>query len=605
MRPLLCLLTILIFCECTFAQKLVADWTFHPNYTLYRNAANYPGNKIDPPKSRFEIFKTVGDPIHYFQQKPTDRLINFMESEEIPDGPFSVELWLINHVNLPVGAMICARNQKNIPWLMGYFGKEVSFSMTDVKGKQHLIKGKVEKAWKKYWVHLVGTWDGEKMTLYLNGKKLGENPQVGVWKKEEGTELELAGYFEKEPYMINSNLVKAGRIYEGAMGPKEINKRFAFLQSQVENGFLFPDTLHFNAGPYLHLATQHTINILWETNQLTKAKVRYGRTLPLDQVEELEEAAYIQEIQLKDLAPATPYYYEIEVENLNGQKMSSGILTFGTAGREDEPISFCLIGDTESRPQINNRLGEMIWEERPNFILHLGDITDGGKKPHKFEWNYEYFTGIIPVASRIPVFPVPGNGEGDLYWYKKYHKLPGNEAYYTFSYGNADFFMLNSNAANELKNGGAQYEWLKKELASSEAEWKFIAHHHCPISSDENDFGNTWAGEESTKGDPRFDALRALYEKEGVDVVFFGHVHAFERTYPMKGGKVDDQNGVVYIKSGGAGGHLEDFVPTHNSFTQKNQRGHHYCKVDIFKNHFVFRMYDIEGRLKDYVEWKK
>ena len=57
--------------------------------------------------------------------------------------------------------------------------------------------------------------------------------------------------------------------------------------------------------------------------------------------------------------------------------------------------------------------------------------------------------------------------------------------------------------------------------------------------------------------------------------------------------------------SGGAGGHLEDFAPTHNTFSSKIQRGNHYCKVDVFNNTFLLKMYDIEGRLKDFFELKK
>ncbi len=608
LRPLLLSLCLISLFSVLSAQQLVGDWTFHPNYTLFRNAENYPGHKIDPPKSRFELFKTLGPPLYFHEQHPTQRLTNFLANENIPRKAFSVELWLLNHVNMPVGATICLRQPKlgeQVPWLLGYYQDEVAFHVSNQKGEQETIRVKVKQGWKKYWGHLVATFDGNDLRLYLNGELLESATLSGPPAIDDESQIELAGYFSHEPYMEISNLVKSCRLHAGAIQLDEIQARFQALQAQVEQGALFPDTLHFNAGPYLHYATQESINILWETDQMTTATVAYGTTLPLQQEKRIEQAAYIQEITLDNLQVGTPYYYEIRVEAADGQQMSSGLLTFGTAGQENDPFSFCILGDTESRPHINHRLGEMIWEERPNFILHLGDITDGGKAPHKFEWNYEYFTGIVPVASRIPVFPVPGNGEGDLYWYERYHRLPSPEAYYTFRYGAAEFFMLNTNASAELVKGGKQYEWLKQQLAASQAKWKFVAHHHCPVSSDENDFGDTWKGATSTNGDPKFDDLKALYENAQVDIVFFGHVHSYERTYPLKDGIVDAENGVIYLKSGGAGGNLEDFAPTHNAYSGKIQRGHHFCKVDLFDDQLTLKMYNLEGMLKDVFELKK
>lgn len=589
------------------AQEMVGDWRFHPNYTLNRNAANYPGHKIDPPKSRFELFKTLGRPIHFYDQVPSQRITDFLDSQRLPRDKFTVEFWMLNHVNTPVGAMMNLRHKKsNIPhpWMLGYYRDEISFHLS-TQNESKTLRAKIQKGWKRYWGHLVASFDGKEMRLFFNGELMASASIDGGLDVDDESNIELSGYFTDEPFMEISNLLKAARLYDYALPPEQIEERFLELQMEVESGALFPDIMHFNAGPYLHYSTQNSINMVWETNVPSTAVIRYGTTMQMDVQKEIRRASTIHEITLDDLDAASLYYYEIECIGPDGRSMKSGPLTFKTASRTNDPFSFCIIGDTESRPQINHQLGEMIWEERPNFILHLGDITDGGKKPHKFEWNYEYFTGIVPVASRLPVFPVAGNGEGDLYWYKKYHKLPDTEAYYSFEYGNAEFFMLNTNADEELQKGGVQYKWLKEKLKKSKARWKFVAHHHCPVSSDENDFGNTWKGEKSTSGDPRFDDIKTVYEEGGVDIVFFGHVHAYERTHPMKNGMVDKKNGVVYLQSGGGGGNLEDFVPGYNVYSTKVQRGHHFCKVDIFENEFTLKMFDIEGRLKDVFEVKK
>lgn len=609
------LIFVLVLLSCgkadgqTLEEGMIGDWTFHPNYTLPRQAANYPGHKIDPPKSRFQRFKSIGTPLFFNEQAPTERLTDFLATSAFPKTAFSVEMHVLNHVNQKVGALLCARSatlQDQPIWALGYYDDEVSFQLQVAEEEPKVVQSSLQTAWKKYWSHIVASYDGQEMRLFVNGEAVAKlTIDKGEVAYGSAPQLELAGYFSTEPYMQLANLVKKISLYDYALPDQEIKAKFGALQKQVEAGSLFRDTFHFKAGPYLNYATPNSMNILWETDERATAVVRYGTSLPMDQEVQLNEPAYIQELTVPNLQAATPYYYEIESIRADGKRMSSGVLTFGTAPTEKSAFSFCIIGDTESRPHINHRLGGLIWEERPNFIMHLGDVTDGGKEPHKFEWTQEYFTGITPVASRIPVFPVPGNGESDLYWYNRYHRLPEPESFYQFQYANADFFMLNTNARSELLKGGRQYEWLKEQLSASKAQWKFVAHHHCPVSSDENDFGDTWKGKSSTQGDPRFDDLKKLYETYGVDVVFYGHVHAYERSWPLKDGKIDKETGVTYIKSGGGGGHLEDFAPTRSWFAQKTQRGNHYCLVDLYEGTFRFKMYDIEGRLKDFFEIKK
>jgi len=238
--------------------------------------------------------------------------------------------------------------------------------------------------------------------------------------------------------------------------------------------------------------------------------------------------------------------------------------------------------------------------------LHMGDLTDGGDKDSKWEWNYEFFEGMSQLHARIPVFPVPGNGEGEeLYWYKKYHRLGEEEAFYSFSYGNSEFFMMNSVARKEeFQKGGRQYQWLEQQLGKSKATWKFVCLHHAPYSTDENDYGNSYEAQ-GNLGDNYAKALVPLFEEFEVDIVFFGHLHSYSRMGPIAAEKIDKQKGVWYIQTGGAGGNLENCGPSRAWFSEKTYAGHHYCIINIFDKHLRFKMYDLEGRLRDFMEINK
>lgn len=207
------------------------------------------------------------------------------------------------------------------------------------------------------------------------------------------------------------------------------------------------------------------------------------------------------------------------------------------------------------------------------------------------------------------MFPVIGNHEQNSHWYYDYFSLPAPEYYYTFHYGNSQFFMIDSN--KPLDPDSEQYQWLERELASSKATWKFTCHHHPCFSSDENDYGDHVKGEEGegpevyTWGDPNARKLTPLYEKYGVDIAWNGHIHLYERTWPIYQMTINQEKGVRYITSGGGGGHLEQAAPQRSWFSLHFKRAYHYCYVTIHDRSIQLKAYDIDGQLFDTFELTK
>jgi 3',5'-cyclic AMP phosphodiesterase CpdA len=78
-----------------------------------------------------------------------------------------------------------------------------------------------------------------------------------------------------------------------------------------------------------------------------------------------------------------------------------------------------------------------------------------------------------------------------------------------------------------------QLEWLEKELKASGSDWKIPYFHHPLYSS----------GMHGSQIELRT-LLEPLFIKYGVDVVFAGHEHFYERIKP--------QHGIWYFTSGGA-----------------------------------------------------
>jgi predicted phosphodiesterase len=351
--------------------------------------------------------------------------------------------------------------------------------------------------------------------------------------------------------------------------------------------------------PYLQYATRTSITILWETSLPGTSVVRHGTT-SLSKTTEGPKDVTMHEVTLTGLEPGVPHVYEVTTEGKEG-KVTSPLLTFQAAAGPDEAVSFVLIGDTQKNPKVTQKVATLAWQRRPNFVVHLGDVVDNGRD--KKEWVDELFGPCKDLFSRVPVYPCIGNHEKNHAHYYQYFSLPAPEYYYRFTQGNADFFSLDTN--KKVGPGTEQFKWLDAELAKSTAKWKFVFHHHPVYTSDDDDYGNTWKGAKSLQGDRNARQLAQLYEKHGVDMVFNGHIHVYERTWPIREGKVDRARGVIYLTSGGGGGKLENFAPVPTFFKAQCRSDYHFCLINIHGGQLSLRAFDHQGGLFDTLDIEK
>jgi predicted phosphodiesterase len=360
----------------------------------------------------------------------------------------------------------------------------------------------------------------------------------------------------------------------------------------------------FLVEPYLQFATRTKITVMWETDTPCTGVVEYGTTHPPKQSVKFETRQGLGEVTLDKLEPKTRYFYRVTCTDSAGRTLLAKDSTFQTAVDPGDAFSFTIVGDTQRNPAVTGKIAKHMWDRRPNFVIHCGDVVDDGAAAA--QWTGDLLGPCKELFSRVPVYPCIGNHEKNHANYYKYFSLPAPEYHYSFRYGDAEFFVLDTNTLRTLSlaPGGEQYKWLEKSLAASDAKWKFCYHHHPAYSSDADDYGNTAKGA-STNGDPRVKLLLPLYEKHKVDIVFNGHIHLYERSWPVKDGKVNQKDGVTHITSGGGGGPLEQIGPVATFFKQESRTDFHYCYVAIQGGTLSFKAFDQENRLFDHFTMKK
>jgi hypothetical protein len=134
--------------------------------------------------------------------------------------------------------------------------------------------------------------------------------------------------------------------------------------------------------------------------------------------------------------------------------------------------------------------------------------------------------------------------------------------YYTYAYGPATWVAMSTE--HNYSAGSPQWQWLDATLASvdrSVTPWLFLTLHRPIYSMDSDEAGD------HTPGGPLSVALEPLLHKHGVDVVWQGHQHTYERTAAVRNGTVvalpdaagryTSPGAPVYIVQGNTGADLD------------------------------------------------
>ncbi len=185
-------------------------------------------------------------------------------------------------------------------------------------------------------------------------------------------------------------------------------------------------------------------------------------------------------------------------------------------------VRFAVIGDngTGEKPEYDvARQMELFRSKvRFDFVLMLGDNIYGGHSAEDFKRKFEEpYKPLLDAG--VKFYASLGNHDRTNERYYKPFNM-GEKRYYTFKYGNAQFFALDSNYMDP-----EQLAWLKDNLGKSDAAWKICYFHH-PLYSDAKFHG------------PDVDLrarLMPILTASGVRVVLSGHEHVYERLKPVDG----------------------------------------------------------------------
>ena len=358
-----------------------------------------------------------------------------------------------------------------------------------------------------------------------------------------------------------------------------------------------------------------------------------------------------------------------------------------------KPTRFIMIGDLADGKSSQNVMAYQMSLQKAHYTVLLGDIVSpSGRAFHytKHFWgtyanatepsekngaalmagtpfyavlgNHDAYVGKLTAFTDAYAayyyFNAPTNGLTEGAWNTalpkteaaaKFRALAGRNypalGFYSFDYGAAHVVVLD-NSGGGKSDDPAVMDWLDKDLKATKQPWKFVAMHVPPFQVTVSHYG-----------DQRQRKFAPIFEANGVDVVFAGHVHNYQRSKPLKflpatgaaaavaakptpddpkavepsgapkvppsyvngaftldeafdGAKNTHPKGVIYVVQGGGGARLytgtvdknlaklpnggkDNFAPFNAKYDEKV---HSFCLIDLTANKFDMRVIDEKGK---------
>ena len=278
----------------------------------------------------------------------------------------------------------------------------------------------------------------------------------------------------------------------------------------------------------------------------------------------------VYRVWLTNLVPGEEFHYRV-------LKNSKPVFEAVAHARKSErqPYRFVLFGDCAQGTPSENAIAYQSYLAKPDFLFITGDIVYGSGRIS--EYRKQFFPVYnadepsaadgAPLLRSVPFIGAVGNHDTDLvnfhrfpdalayflYWdqplnglvpaadaIKATHVLTGSAdaqetfregakpryprmANFSFDYGNSHWTVLDANTYMDWQNPSLR-EWLKNDLAAAQsATWRFVAFHQPGFNSSKEHFN-----------EQQMRPLSPIFEAGHVDVVFAGHVHNYQRSFPLE-----------------------------------------------------------------------
>ena len=243
-----------------------------------------------------------------------------------------------------------------------------------------------------------------------------------------------------------------------------------------------------------------------------------------------------------------------------------------------EVVRFAVIGDTGTGSNEQYAVGRQMATFRTQFpfdlVLMLGDNLYKRASPQVYDTAFERPYAAL-LNEHVKFVAVLGNHDSPESVNYAGWNMNGRR-YFSFTRGPVRFFALDTNVLD-----AQQLDWLGQTLRTAREPWK-IAYFHHPIYSNGKRHGSNV--ELRVRLEP-------LFVRHGIQVVFAGHDHMYERLKPQKG--------ITYFVAGAGGQLRQDGVRPSETTATAFDQDQSFLLVEVDEDAMRFRAISRPGAVID------
>jgi hypothetical protein len=221
-------------------------------------------------------------------------------------------------------------------------------------------------------------------------------------------------------------------------------------------------------------------------------------------------------------------------KTLTGSNTQDDVYAFSNA---DNEVVLANIGDYGAENSEETLVAELVKSWVPDAVFTNGDNSQADN-----DYDDDVYEDYSEFVDRNILWPCPGNhdwDDGDLgAYFGFFGDVVNDRYYYKKQFGPVTLWMLDGNSQTPDGNtaDSPQAQWLARECANSRSPWNIACIHQPPYSS--------------SIIHPSSEDMQWLFADAGIDIVFSGHNHQYERI---------SKDGIYYIVNGLGGQAIYNF----------------------------------------------
>ncbi|XP_024361946.1 purple acid phosphatase 18 isoform X2 [Physcomitrium patens] len=317
------------------------------------------------------------------------------------------------------------------------------------------------------------------------------------------------------------------------------------------------------------------------------------------------QSGQMHHVKIGPLQDSTTYFYRC-----GGYGPEYNFTTPPPSG-PSEPVKFAVVGDLGQTDWTMSTLGHVAAYDY-DVLLFAGDLSYADYIQSRWD---TFGQMMSPYANYKPWMVTEGNHEKESLpllvesflayntrWEMPYKESGSNSnLYYSFEVAGVHVLMLGS--YTDFDTESEQYKWLQVDLAKvnrAKTPW-LIAMLHAPW------YNSNTAHQGEDESEDMMAAMETLLYQNNVDLLFAGHVHAYERNLRVYKKKLDEC-GIVHITIGDGGnreGLATDWKSTQPAWSAKRESSFGFGQLNVVNGtHALWswhRNQDVEAVMADEV----